>query len=366
MRRIEPGLRLGTGVRLPWAGSILLVSLALASTPAQLSGQGAVHLTLRAQATLKSLGDPGAIVSAAEDSSGNVFILDDRSRVTIADRQVGLLGAFGLSARGSAARSEPKSIGVLRDGRVAVMDRAQKRITILRPEQGGQRLVPVDSIAFSLFPEGMCVLRSNTLLVLGVDSASHGMRLHVYSLSGRLLRSYAPADKTLDWRAQAQFAMGTLGCDEEHDQVLLANAWLPTVEAYRISTGRRIWVDTLRPYRPVDITILRKGLSIRWPTAGGHSVVAAALAMDSCRFFQTKFFGRQDGATVDTVASYLFRGAGRAAPAVQLDVPLLVPLGSGKVLSLPAAQPVLRLQDVRVDGCTVTSAPRPARRQSRT
>lgn len=357
MRLTRAG-RVGVKEALPWARCGLLVSLAMTSLPAHLLGQGAVHLLLRAQATLESLRDPGAIVDAAEDVRGSIFMLDARSRVTVLDQHLRLLGTFGNQPGGPMAFRDPISIGVFRDGRVAVLDQARQAITVLRPELGGRQLVPTDTLKLSFFGRAMCVLRDNTFLIYG---ASHGMRVHVLSRSGRLLRSFAPADPTLDPKVQAQFTMGRVGCDQERDEIVLTSGFLPVVEAYRISTGQRIWADTLRPYRPAEISIRGSGMSIvTW--RAGHSVPVTALVLDNCRLLQARYLARRDRATVDTVVSYVFRDTSHTGPAVQRDIPLLVPLGGSKVLSVPAGQSVIQLQDVSVDGCGVGAASRATRR----
>ncbi len=353
MRFIRPRLRVGVRETLPRARYALLAFLVAAALPAHLLGQGAVHLTFRAQASLESLRELGTIVDAAEDASGSVFILDSRSRVTAVDRHLRLLGTFGMLPNGSMAFRDPVSIGVLRDGRVAVLDEARQSITVMRPELGGKRLIPTDTIGVGFFGRGMCVLSANTFLIYG---ASRGMRMHILSRSGRLLRSFAPADSTQDARAQDAFAMGRIGCDEKRDEVILTSAWLPKVEAYRISTGRRIWTDTLRPYRPAEITLLSNGMTFHTDPAG-HSVIVTALVLDRCRLLQARYLGRQDRATVDTVVSFLFRGPSPTVASVQLDAPLLVALGRDQVLSVVAGQSVIQLHDLSVDGCGAAETP---------
>ncbi len=336
------------------SGLVVLTALAVAGPPSRLPAQEAVHLALRAQASFESLRDPDRIIAAAADSGGNLFLLDERGRITITDRHLGFVGTLRTLSGGRRAFDYPAGIGVLRDGRVAVLDAsAEHGITLLRLESGSGRLSPVDTIRLGFFGRAMCVLRDNTFLVFG---ANRGMRLHIVSLAGRILRSFAPADSTLDWRQQDQFAMGSIGCDQLRDEVVLGNAWFAAVEAYRISTGRRTWVDTLRPYRPVDVTTQGGGVSIH-SGPGGHSVVLAALIVGGCRLFQAKYLGRQDRATVDTVLTYLFSGPGAGAVAVERDVPLLVPLGGSSVLSLSALRPVMQLQEVSIDGCRLGAGP---------
>jgi len=355
-------IRIGTGPLHDVGGPLsrtafgLLAALALASAPGRLWGQGPVHLTLRAQASLESLHDPAKIVDAVEDARGNVYLLDDQSRVTIVDRHLALLGTFAPG--GSMAPRYPVSIGLLRDGRVAVLDEGRFAIAIMRAESGGRRLVPVDTVPIKPFGRGMCVLRDGTFLIYG---ANGGMRVHIYGAGGRLLRSFAPADSTQNYAVQDQLAMGRIGCNEERDEVVLTSAFLPAVEAYRITTGRRIWGDTLQPYRPTEITIRSRGMTLA-SGPGGHSVVVTALVLGGCRLLQARYLGRQDGAGVDTVVSYLFSDTSRAGPTVRTDIPLLVTVGSDQVLSVPATQSEIQLEDVSVDGCGAGAGARPARR----
>lgn len=306
--------------------------------------QSPVELTVRAQASLERLGEPGAIVGAAESNRGALYILDARARITIVNRQLRRVGAFGQQPGGSLAFREPLAIGVLSDGRVAVLDGARQAITLLRSTPGNASLLPVDTVIIGAAAQGMCILSDDKFLIYG---ARRGMRMHVYSAGGTLERSFAPADSGLPAAAQDQLAMGEVACPRGRDEVLVSSAFSPVVEAFRISTGQQLWGDTLRPYRPATITIRNQGMSIRTPREG-HSVVVAALGVGGCRLFQTAFRGRQDGVSADTVVSHLYRNGEATA---FLHLPRLVPVGNNKALSVSTNQSALQLVDVRLTGC---------------
>lgn len=335
-----------------WLAAALCIIL-----PPPLACQDLVHLTSSVQARTERLHEPGPLIGAAQDGRGDLFLLDARSQVTIADSRLELLGTFGRSADGSMAFRDPVSIGVLSDGRVAVLDEGRQAIVVMRAKHRGAELVPEDTILVRRFARGMCTLPGGAFLIYG---AVDGMRLHIYDIRGRVLRSFAPADPRLTPAQQDQFAMGQLGCDPEEDQVIITSAFSPAVEAFRISSGRRIWADTLRPYRAATVTIHGRGLTIFTPR-GGHSVVASALRVGRCRMIQASYVGRQDGSTVDTVVTYVFGGASRARASVTLDVPRLVPLGGMAVLSVQAGRSLLELDRLRVDGCGVGSVARSSR-----
>jgi hypothetical protein len=290
-------------------------------------------------------------IEAVEDSHGRIFILGAGSRITIVDERLRLLGVVSQSSDGSALFRDAISIGVLADGRIAVLDRGRRTIRVMRAIRGGSALVTTDTVSVGMSAEGMCVLGGNRFLIYGAD---HGMRLHVVDVRGVALRSFAPADPRQSDAVQDQFAMGQLGCDQQADQVIVTSAFLPTVEAFRISTGERTWIDTLRPYRAVTITLQGRGLSII-SGPGGHSLIRTVTALGTCRLFQTVNVARQDGQSPDTILSYVYREGERTWAPAQLGIARLVPLSPGKVLSLPASHSPLQLQRLSIDGCARAS-----------
>lgn len=350
---------LGTSRRLDLSRVGVLLTLMLVVAHGGLRGQGSVHLVPRAQPAAALRVEPGSLLDAAEDQNGRVLILDARARVTVADSRLRVLTVVARQPGGPMLFRDPVSVGILADGRVAVLDRARQVIRMLRLNQGGTALIEADTVAISTPAEGMCVASANTFLIYG---ALAGSRLHVFDMRGRLLRSFAPADSIWSAPAQDQLAMGRIGCDVTNDEVTVTSAFLPIVEAFRISTGERTWVDTLRPFRASTVTDRARGVSVR-TGPGGHSLVQTVLTLPGCRLLQAVYVGRQDGGRTDTVVSYLYRNAARGWEPAQLGIPLLFPLRGSSVLSVALADTLVQVQRLTIDGCVTSPRPRTDRRR---
>ncbi len=327
-------------------------------------GQGTVRLAPVARSSAAELGVLGAVVDATQDARGRIFILDAQSRITVVDQRLKLLGMAQQRATGAMFFREPAAIRALAGDRVAVLDRARRRIYVMHWVQGTGALDLVDSLSLGMpAAEAMCVLPGGKYLVYG---AYRGRRLHIFNEHGTLERSFAPIDSTIPRIAHEQLTKGRIGCASQGDEVIVTSAFLPTVEALSIRTGAPAWLDTLRPYRPTAITIRASSMTFRTSRAG-HSLVRTALPVDGCRLFQAAYVGRQDEGA-DTVLTYLFNSARRWEPA-QLGIPLVIPLERDGVMSLAQSGSRIELQHLRIEGCTgpsrgVTQRASPPRAQS--
>ncbi len=269
--------------------------------------QETIRLSPIASSTAVQLGQLGGVDDAAEDRHGRIFILDKgRSRIAVLSSRLELLGiSIGRPQSGQWLYREPISLGLFADGRLAVLDRAQRLVRVLSVRDGGRMLVSDVTVALDIASESMCVLPDDRILIYGYNA---GMRMHVFSPRGRLLRSYAPADSSLSPRARELVAQGRISCDLSHDEVIVTSRFLPTVEAFRISTGAPVWVDTLQPFRSLTLTDRPTGLSIS-SRPEGFSLISSVFSISSCRVFQTVYSSRTDNARADTVVSYVRAGA---------------------------------------------------------
>ncbi|HXF95253.1 MAG TPA: hypothetical protein VNI61_04040 [Gemmatimonadales bacterium] len=173
-------------------------------------------------------------------------------------------------------------------------------------------------------------MADSNLLVYGLRL---GSRLHVVDLDGRRLRSFASADATLSPMAQDLLAQGRIWCNPQRDEVLVSSKFLQLVEAFQISTGQRVWVDTLRPFRTIALSDRGTRVTISSGRAG-FSLVSSLFSIGDYRLFQTTYESRLDNPAVDTIVTYVYsRRTGTWFPP-QFDVPLLLPLRGAKVLSV--------------------------------
>jgi hypothetical protein len=222
------------------------------------------------------------------------------------------------------------SIAILADGRVAVLDRALRRVTVFAVRDGGSSLLPERTVSIRTASESMCVLADGRLLVYGLSA---GSRLHIFDLDARRLRSFAPADARLSPMAQDLLAQGRIACDPLRDEVLVSSRFLPVVEAFRISTGERVWVDTLRPFRAIAVTDRGGEVSLSSGVAG-FSLISSLFRVGDYRVFQTAYESRLDNASVDTIVTYVHSRLARTWLPLQFHAPLLFPLNDTTALSV--------------------------------
>lgn len=297
----------------------------------RLSGQQPIRLERLAVATSARLYDLGSVTDASGDAAGRVFILDRTGpRVVFADARLRRSGYFGRGGSGPGEFREPVSLVVLPSGRVAVLDRALRRVTILALEDSGRVLRTLQTVAIQSPAEAMCALNDRQLLIFGL---SGGQRLWVLGLDGRDVRSFAPVDAKLSPIAREVMAQGRITCDRTHDEVVVSNRFLPIIETYRISTGERISVDTLRPFRPIVVTDRGNKVSLSAGRAG-FSVVSSVFTIGDFRVFQTTYESRLDTVMVDTVVTHVYARRAHAWLPSTFDLPLLFRLNSSTALSV--------------------------------
>lgn len=293
--------------------------------------QQVIRLQRIARTQSDRLSDLGGVVDAVRDPQGRLFILDRTGPgIVVTDDNLQPLGYFGQRGSGPGEFREPVAIGIHSDGHVAVLDRALARVTILAVSDGGRSLLPQHTVFLGIPSESMCILRDNTLLIYGFSA---GARLHIFGLDARLLRSFGPADSTFSPMALDLLTQGRIACDELLDEVLVSSKFLPVVEAFRISTGERIWVGSLRPFRALTVTDQGGRVSISSDRAG-FSTVSSLFSIGDYRVFQTVYASRLDTVDVDTVVSYVYSRRRQDWIAPEFHAPLLFPLGGEKALSV--------------------------------
>jgi hypothetical protein len=335
-------------------GCVLAVALVCPATV--LAQQIRLHAVARA--TSAQLHDLGTVTDAAKDAEGRVYILDPTAhRIIVTDAHLRRLGSFGRRGAGPGEFREPVSVGVLSNGRIAVLDRALGRITVLAVRDGGRSLVMQQTINLNINSEAMCVLPGDEFLIYGFES---GGRLHVFDRNGRRRRSFAPPAARLSPMAQGLLARGKIACDAERDEVLVASRFSPWVELFRVSTGAQIWTERLQPFRETRVQDRGSQVTIS-SGASGLSLISGLLNTRDYLLFQTVYDSRTDGATADTVMTYVYsRQARRWLPRAD-GAPLVFGLGGGSALSVHGRDRLQML--ITLDRVlTAANAPGPARR----
>lgn len=273
----------------------------------------------------------GLVADVGTDGKGLIYIVDPTAPgIIVTNLELQPIGFFGRKGSGPREFREPVSIGALSDSQVAVLDRALGRLSFFLTTDDGAPLLLGDIIPVPVAPEAMCVLRDGHILIYGF---SGGMRLHVFDSKGRPLRSFAPADSLFSPMALDLVTRGRIACDQKHDEIVVSSRFLPTVEAFSISTGSPVWTDTLAPFRPVKVEDRGQSVSI---SSGrfGFSLISSQFNAGDYRLFQSTYESRRDKVDADTVVTYIFsRSEGRWLTP-QYDLPLLYLVNDGMVLSV--------------------------------
>jgi hypothetical protein len=327
--------------------------------PPELLGQ-VIRIQPTARATSKQLHNLAVVADAAMDRRGRVYIVDPTAPgIVITDAQLRRLGFHGRRGSGPGEFRDPVSVGVLANGRIVVLDRSLGRATVFAVADDGKSLRPQRTINFNIRSEAMCVLPGDELLIYGFDA---GARLHVFSLDGRRLRSFARPGATLSPMAQGLLTRGKIACDLEHDRVVVSSRLLPSVETFRVSTGARIWAGVLEPFR--SIRVRDQGTQVRISSErSGLSLVSGLLSTGDYLVFQTVYDSRTDGARADTIVTYVYSLEARRWLPRGNGAPLLFGLGHGAALSVHGRDRVdMEVKLNRVTSTSLAAAPRPKRR----
>lgn len=349
MIRLVPVDRRGVRFRL----APLLVCAWL-SIPAD-QGDAGLQATLSASTPSEKVHSTGLLVGATETKAGTLLLLDRGTpAILIADSRLKPLGRAGRRGSGPGELREPVSIGILEGGQVAVLDRALRRINLYDMGRDGASLTASGSVPIAASAEAMCILPGSKLLIYGYRE---GYRLHVFDLNGKLLRSFGPVETILSPIARDLLTKGLLACDNRSDEVVLSSKFLPVVEAYRVSTGERIWVDTLRPFRPLNVNDQGGRVSIASGRTG-YSASSSVLVLGNYRIFQTFFDSRRDSVEVDSVTTYIYDRPARRWLTPQHDLPTLLPFRDRKVVSVADDdEATIKLFDIRVASSRTTPRP---------
>jgi len=293
----------------------------------------ALRLQPVATATADQLGGIRSVAGVAADWGGRVFMLDSAARrIVVTDASLRLLVSLGESREAPAENfRQPVSIAALGPARIAVLDKALRRVTVFTIRDAGKALVLYRTVPVPFAAEAMCAADDTVLLLYGL---AKGQRIHLISLGGRPLRDFAtPVYPRLSPMAQGLVSRGKVACDPQSDEVIVSSDFLPVVEAFRISSGQLSWSDSLKPFRAVALRDRGEAVSIS-SGRGGFSLISSLFTMAGHRVFQTRFEGRLDSARIDTVATYAYSKAGQAWRPLQFDMPLLFPLSRDRVLSV--------------------------------
>jgi len=300
----------------------ILAGILVVSTAQHVRAQVALRLERLAAVPGSGLAALGGVADAAIDVQGVIYLIDpSRPGILAVDQRLHHLRTFGRRGSGPGEFREPIAIRALSGNRMGVLDRALRRLSIYRSVRDSL-LVFERAITLGIASESMCGLPDGTFLIYGF---ANGKRIHIFSPAGKMLRSFGEADRRLSPMAGDLMVHGRVFCDADGAEVVVTSKFLPVVEMFRISTGLQLWVDTLRPFRPLQLTDEGTSVTISGGP-GGNSLIASILNVGAYNIFQTTFDSRMDGATLDTVFTYARSTVRGRWSLPRIDWPLLFQL----------------------------------------
>jgi hypothetical protein len=196
------------------------------------------------------MGEPdqefGRLIAGELGPNGEVYLLDlVLATVSVFDTE-GRVRSATRVGHGPGEVRQPRAMSLDADGRLAVVDLGNARISWFEHQDG--TLVPLESIPLKQPVRDMCVLGGRVF----AGFLREGMMAHEIGMDGEILMSIgaAPPIDGLDGLgahavlAGRQILDGKLYCDADRDQVIVAGTSHPLIRTYD-SSGTLRWETSL-------------------------------------------------------------------------------------------------------------------------
>ncbi len=307
------------------------------------------------------LAAPSAVLLEGE----RLWIADEgQHRVIVVDRSTGVSREFGRWGQGPGEFQNLEALSCLSDGRVAVLDRINLRISIFMFSAGElsfEKSLPLGMAS----PWSLCSDTSRIMVV----ASFHEKILHALDESGQVLHSFGEPFRT----ENELFRMGLgnrsrLVCLEQTDPrlpntIVAATEW-GTIRAYS-PDGHLLWVTSPPDFRPIDVSPApRGGITYRMPPEGSYHLISSVLPIDEKRklLVQVARIGEGGRQVFEEITSHVLMVRTGELISSSHEIPRLDSIGNGYAAGIENAEYAL----VRVYRITGTFGPLRGGEQERT
>lgn len=253
----------------------------------------------------------GGIRGALVDSDGRIYVLDHRlNRVVLFSPKGVFLSSLGRPGRGPGEFAQPVSLMWVGRDSLAVLDVAQRRITVLFRDRDKIELSHTVQLEVPAVASGCAI--NGRLFVL---APANGFMIHEASLSGSVLQSFGEPVKHSHPVAQSILNRATIACDSRSGMLLVGWRLEPLVAAFT-SDGEELWRARLPSFTPHKVEVTDRGVALRpgsrdgshvtsflWVSGEGRVKVQVALQDDS--FGRTGVYRNVNTITLDGKSGHL-------------------------------------------------------------
>ena len=255
------------------AGAALLASAVHAWAA---SAQPSPRLELTAVTRIGVLDGPsellfGRIVGAGTDGRGHVYILDQQgSELRVFDRSGAFVARSAGGGQGPGELRIAQAVDVLPDGRAAVLDQGNGRITLYAVDK--RAAVPSGSFRLG-------EVSANNLCTLGSDLYLYGYFggkvLRRVTSSGTVVRDFGASLAPFDHPVANSVTSGPMICITPANLIVYTNADRPEIVSVH-TDGRDAWRTKLRGFTEMVITPIAGGVRYSSPPGGHYHMVRSA------------------------------------------------------------------------------------------
>jgi hypothetical protein len=214
----------------------------------------------------------GRIVGARIDGRGNVYILDQQANeLRVFDKSGAFVARSSGRGQGPGELHIAQAVDLLADGRVAVLDQGNGRISVYAVDKGAA--APMPSFRFrEVSVNNLCTLGTDLYLYGYFD----GKVLRRLTSSGALVGDFGLSLRSFDHPVANSVTRGPMICVSPANLIVYTNSDRPEVVSVH-ADGREAWRTTLRGFTEMIVApVAGGGVRYSAPPGGYYHMIRSA------------------------------------------------------------------------------------------